>query len=556
MSYRDDPEVAALLGEEPVVVGELVPGKDLAMGAFEGADRLSRDLFSWEPVMRSADGDILPEKQILDLRARDSIRNDSYAQNGSDIQKDTVVGSLFMLNSKPNYNYLGLDDVWAEEFQEEVESLFTLWAESPKGYVDAAGKMTFTEMVRLAVGVFTYTGEILASAEWMREAWRPYNTALQMIDLDRLSNPRGEMDNQFLRRGVQMNRYGRPIGYHILKAYPTDNVTNGDNMEWKYVPAMKPWGRQQIIHIFDPWRPDQSRGIAKMVSALKEVRMLKRFRDIVLQSAVLQATYAATIESEMPSESVFQALGGGEGDAWSKWCQSHLTGIAAYTGKSRNLQIDGVKIPHLYPGTKLNLQNASTPGGIGSTFEESILRYLAAALDVSYEQLSRDFSKVNYTGLKGAINETNKTMMVRKSIGADRFASCLFRLWFEEALNRGDITSMPRNAPNFYERMNADAYTACSWIGAGRGQVDELKETQAMVLRLKNHVSTYEEEMGRLGKDWRRVFAQRAREQKMIDKLGLVLPEEQNSMNAASGSPRSPDNQDKDNKTETDNDDE
>ena len=74
--------------------------------------------------------------------------------------------------------------------------------------------------------------------------------------------------------------------------------------------------------------------------------------------------------------------------------------------------------------------------------------------------------------------------------------------------------------------------------------------------RLKNHVSTYEEEMGRLGKDWRRVFAQRAREQKMIDKLGLVLPEEQNSMNAASGSPRSPDNQDKDNKTETDNDDE
>ena len=556
MSYRDDPEVAALLGEEPVVVGELVPGKDLAMGAFEGADRLSRDLFSWEPVMRSADGDILPEKQILDLRARDSIRNDSYAQNGSDIQKDTVVGSLFMLNSKPNYNYLGLDDVWAEEFQEEVESLFTLWAESPKGYVDAAGKMTFTEMVRLAVGVFTYTGEILASAEWMREAWRPYNTALQMIDLDRLSNPRGEMDNQFLRRGVQMNRYGRPIGYHILKAYPTDNVTNGDNMEWKYVPAMKPWGRQQIIHIFDPWRPDQSRGIAKMVSALKEVRMLKRFRDIVLQSAVLQATYAATIESEMPSESVFQALGGGEGDAWSKWCQSHLTGIASYTGKSRNLQIDGVKIPHLYPGTKLNLQNASTPGGIGSTFEESILRYLAAALDVSYEQLSRDFSKVNYTGLKGAINETNKTMMVRKSVGADRFATSTFRLWFEEALNRGDITSMPRNAPNFYERMNADAYTSCAWIGAGRGQVDELKETQAMVLRLKNNVSTYEEEMGRLGKDWRRVFAQRAREQKMIKSLGLVMPEEQNAINAASGSPRSPDNQDTDNKTETNNDDE
>lgn len=550
----NDPEVSLLLGEPvsafPVVDGSVngVPNEQ-AMGAFEGADRLSRDLLSWQPALRSADGEILPDKLMSDLRSKDSVRNDAYVQNGTDIHKDSIVGERYMLNSKPAYKYLGLDEVWAEEFQEEVEMNFGLWAESPRAYSDASGKLTFTEQVRLAVGVITYTGEILASAEWLRETWRPYKTAIQMIDLDRLSNPYGEMDSPTLRRGVQLNRYGRPVGYHILRAYPTDNVLNGDNFEWKYVPATKPWGRQQIIHIFDPWRPDQSRGISKMVSALKEVRMLKKFRDIVLQSAVLQATYAATIESEIPPEAAFASLGAGRNSAlsgapWTDWCMEHLSGIAQYAGSSRNLQIDGIKIPHLYPGTKLNLQNAATPGGIGSTFEESMLRYLAAALDVSYEQLSRDFSKVNYSGLKGAINETQKTMMVRKSVGADRFATSIFRLWLEEAINKGDITSLPRNAPNFYDAMNADAYSRCEWIGAGRGQVDELKETQAMVLRLKSHVSTYEDEMARLGKDWRAAFAQRAREQRMMDSLGLSMPED-NMMNAASGSPRSPDKEEK-----------
>jgi hypothetical protein len=33
---------------------------------------------------------------------------------------------------------------------------------------------------------------------------------------------------------------------------------------------------------------------------------------------------------------------------------------------------------------------------------------------------------------------------------------------------------MPRNAPNFYAPMMKEAYAACSWIGAARGQIDEL----------------------------------------------------------------------------------
>jgi capsid protein len=53
------------------------------------------------------------------------------------------------------------------------------------------------------------------------------------------------------------------------------------------VPARKPWGRLQMIHILEQQRPDQTRGISEMVATLKELRITKRFRDIVLQNAVV-----------------------------------------------------------------------------------------------------------------------------------------------------------------------------------------------------------------------------------------------------------------------------
>lgn len=181
---------------------------------------------------------------------------------------------------------------------------------------------------------------------------------------------------------------------------------------------------------------------------------------------------------------------------------------------------------------KLNLRSPSQGGLIGTDFEQSLLRYIAAILGVSYEQLSKDYSKTNYSSARAANNETWKTMQAVKRNVADRFANIIYALWLEEAIAVGEITSLPRNAPSFWDKMNKDAYSAAEWIGASRGQIDELKETQAAVLRLQTGLSTYEQEHARLGNDWRQVFAQQQREQAEIDKRNLVFPGNQTTMAA------------------------
>ena len=516
--------------------------KDLAMGTLDNAQRFSDDLNLWSPPLQSADAENLPNKSVNDARVRQMATTDGFVQSGTNVQKDNIVGSDFFPVMKPELAVIGIDDEkWVDEFKEEFESKFYLIAESPNNWLDASRNNTLTGLVRMAVGLDCIGGEALATVEWLRDAGRPINTAVQMVDCDRLSTPY-ELDgiDKRIRAGVELDRYGAAQAYHIRMAHPSDYDRAMDQYRWKRVPVRKPWGRLQVIYLKDTTRPDQTRGVGDIVAGLKALKITNRFRDVTLQNAVANAMFAASIESELPPEAAYAQIGTtGPGKAVVDFAGQYLGAIAAYAKSSKHLQLDGVKIPHLFPGTKLQLRPAGAGGGVGVEFEQSLLRHLAAILGISYEQLSKDYSKTNYSSARAGMVEARKAMIVRKRRVADRFASNILRLVFEEMVNKGMLESMKfSKLPNMYDPLMMDAYTQCDWIGAAMGQVDELKETQAAALRLKYNLSTLEDEIAKQGKDWRKVLIQREKEVTELEARGLVMELDDNMMNAASGEPR------------------
>lgn len=549
-------EFENLLGAAPLPASavppasELVPagaGGERAMGAFEGADRLNGVHALWSSPMQSADLDILPEKGTIDTRARDIQRNDAFVQGGASLRKDNIVGSHYLLNCRPATRVLfgKEDDTWEEEFQEEVETKWELYADSPDCWIDAARTNNFTSLVRMAVGIHLMAGEVLGAVEWITDDGAPYSTAIQMVDLDRLSDPADRvlpwmsLPNQ--RAGIKYNDRGAPQSYFIRKSHPNDfgPVAFSTYNDWTEVALRKPWGRLQIIHLFEQLRPDQSRGVTEMASALKAMKLTHTWRDITVQHAAAQSVIAAAITSELPMNDIATRLNGDSAEAVSAavtaYAEGFLGSVANYVGKGKGMTLDGVKIPRLFPGEKLELKSPAA-GPLGTEFEQSLLRYIAASLGVSYEQLSRDYTNTNYSSARAAMAETWKFMSAQKKLIADRFATICFRLWLEEAINAGHIeavkrSGMPRlyNLPlpgERYGRLNTnfDALSRCEWVGASRGQIDESKETDAAIARINAGLSTAEDELARLGKDWRKVFRQIKREQEMRKLLGLVLP--------------------------------
>lgn len=495
------------------------------LGGLEAASRNSREMATWNASPLPMDVLFRYDKDTIDDRARDVILNDGYASGAMTIHKDNIVGSQFRLNAQPNSDVLGIDDEeWLYAFQRQAESRFNNTASSTQNWLDASGVNDFTALIRQAVGMFLVHGEVVAVAEWITDAKRPYNTAIQVINPKRLSTPDYLTESASIKSGIERDSYGRAIAYHIREAHPFDFSDTLNKYKWKRIEATTTWGRQQVIHIIDQLMPDQIRGVSELVSVLKQMRMTRRFQDVELQQAVLQATYAATLETDMPPNIIGEIMGANpNAPSFESAAKSVLTSVAR-SEATRNLQVDGVRIPVLHPNTKLHLQQLGQPSGTGSEYEQSLLRHIAAGLGLSYEQFSRDYSKTNYSSARASMNETYKFMQARKKSVADKLATAIYRLWLEEQISMGTIP-LPKGKHKtwIYKPDVFDALANCSWIGASRGQIDEMKETQAAILKINAGLSTLEAESAKLGVDWRETLQQRKREQDEIKRLGIEI---------------------------------
>lgn len=509
-------------------------------GGLEGAERTSRETVNWQVANVPPDRAINTVKEPADARAKDMVINDGYARGAIQSHMDSIVGAQYRLNAKIAWKVIpGATKEWADEAQSIIEERFHLIAESDACYLDAAGMNTFTGKIRLGVAGFVMTGEVLEVSEWDRSAGRPLKTCFQSVDPSRLKNPDWNSDTKDLRRGVKVDARGKPVGYHIQKNHPNAFWPGSyDMLDSVYVPRYKPWGRPQVIHIIEQLFPDQHRGVADMVSALKRMRMTKHLQDVVLQNAVINATYCAAIESEMPTAEMIVAMGGDASspEALNTAIGAYLAGLQTYLSGAENIALDGAMIPHLYPGTKLNMKTLGTPGGVGTDFESSLLRHTAAALGMDYAEFSRDYSKMSYATAKLSTENTKRFMKSRKKSVADRLANMIYGNVLEEFIAQGEVP-LPRGftRDDFYAPLMRDAFTRCAWIGTGTGQIDELKETQAAILRIKAGLSTYEIEIARLGEDWREIFEQKAVEAGIIEQKKLVFDLGTNKGNTGQG---------------------
>lgn len=514
-------------------------GEQALGGGLEGAERTSRETYNWRVSTVSPDRAINGVKEPADARAKDLVINDGFARGAVQIFMDSVVGAQYRLNSKIMWQQIpGATKDWANETQKIIEERFSLLAESENCYLDAAGMNTFTGLIRLGVAGAVMTGEVLMTSEWDRAKSRPISTCFQHVDPSRLKNPDWAADDATLRRGVKIDARGKPIGYHIQKAHPNEFFWNSFPLDSVYIPRYKPWGRPQVFHIIEQLFPDQHRGIADMVSTLKRMRMTKHLQEVTLQNAVINATYCAAIESEMPTPEMIVAMGGDSAtpEALNQAIGAYMDGLQTYLGGSENIALDGAMIPHLYPGTKLNMKTLGTPGGIGTDFESSLLRNIAAGLGIDYAEFARDYSKMSYATAKLSDSKTRRTLKSKKKAIADRMANLMYSNVLEEMIARGDVP-LPRGfkRDDYYRPLMRDAFSRAKWIGEGTGQIDELKETQAAILRIKAGFSTYEIEIGRLGEDYREIFAQRAEEEGLIKEHKLIFDLNTNKGNTGQG---------------------
>lgn len=516
---------APMMPDASVIEGQIVAALESYRDArVHGGGELS----VWRPRNVSADAAVLKDAGTLRARARDLVRNNPLAKNAVRMNRDAVSGSGLKLALKIDWRTLGLKNIEAAaEWQDHVVRAWEAFAESTEFQADARRQRTFSQIFALVDQTDYVDGECLGVLE-MKPGVGIYQTCVNLVDVDRLSTPVGVIDGEGIRGGIERDVYGEPIAYHIREGHPHDVGLTLNALAWKRVERQTAWGRPIVLHTYDHTRPEMTRGVSEFASVISTMRMLSDWNDTELQAAVVKASYAAYIKSELDWNSAMQVLGaqvasarsttGGAGNPMMDYVAAHLTNAAKFY-EDQGLTWNGARVPHLAPNESMEVLRTDAANANFAEFENAFTRKLAAGLGVEAHELSKNYADVNYSAARAALLSVWRTYRSRRSRLTSQFAMPFFGAWLEEAIAIGAV-QMPEGVTADFIAVRPYLVRG-TFVAWGKPMIDPMKERQAQQLGMQMGSDTLEDVTADDGRNWRDVLDQLAFERSYKLKVGL-----------------------------------
>jgi lambda family phage portal protein len=478
---------------------------------YEGASQHGQWFGRWPAHLQSADRDWIPARNNVTARSRDLFRNDPLASAAVNRKRNSAVGRGWRFSSKPAYRQLGISREAARELGQQIEAELKPYLYGYNFMSDAERRMSFGQQLRVMAAHLALENEFVCLVEYAHDEPTRYRTRLRVVDPDRLSNPAGQMNSDFLRAGVIKNTSSVPVAYWLRERHPMDLGVSSRSMEWtRWERYSTPLGRPQVLHGFDADRAEQTRGVSRFAAALKSFRSLARFSDATLQSATINALMLGYIQSSAGPEAVGESFSAED-------LTKHEGDREAWYGKNP-IHLGDATLPVLPLGDELKMATASKDVTAFPGFTTAMIRLIAASLGVTHEELSMDYSQTNYSSARAAMIPAWAETVAFMGVLEDQGVRPFFVAWLEEAFDSGYI-EIPPGAPDFYDAI--DAYAAGRWLGPGRGYIDPTKEILAAAARIEAGISTLEDECADQGKDYMDVMEQRAFEEQTQVDLGI-----------------------------------
>jgi lambda family phage portal protein len=393
-------------------------------------------------------------------------------------------------------------------WQKAVERRFRLWSNSKN--CDITRTQNFYELQNLIYRSATESGDVFALLPMESVSGFPFETRIQIVEADRVSNPSWNSDTDTLVAGVEMDRNGAPIAYHITKQHPgATNFVKGAT-SWTRVPAFgQSTGRRNVLHLFLRLRPGQTRGVPYLAPVIEHLKMLGRFTEAELAATVVSSMFSVFVTSETGS--------GLEG----------LVGGTASTGGNadRALKLEPGLVAELNPGDKIETAQPGRPNGAFDPFVQAILRQIGVALEIPFEILVKHFT-ASYSASRAAVEMAWQFFKGRREWLASNFCQPVFEAWMDEQVASGAIS-----APGYFEDpIIRAAYLNAEWVGDAQMQIDPSKAADASEKRMRLGLSTLAEETIALsGKSWEENLAQRAQEKEAHEALKVPYLQSQNA---------------------------
>ncbi|MBE0470503.1 MAG: phage portal protein [Methyloprofundus sp.] len=469
-----------------------------------GASKRKKSLLGWISKGADADADIIENLETLRERSRDLFMGTPIATGALKTIRTNVVGSGLKLNPTIDYEYLGITEQVADQWEKDVEREWNLWAGTQD--CDAARLLTFGQMQSLALLSSMINGDVFAVLPVVQRKGSIYDLRVSLVEGDRVCDPKPKPKDKDILAGVEVGDWGEPIAYHIAKYHPgTADMKKSIKNTWSRIPAFgEITGRRNVLHLIqDLERPGQRRAAPLLSPVIETLKQLGRYTDAELMAAVVSGMFTVFVKSNTPDTPLGESVPFHE-QVDSDDPDSYELGNGAIVG--------------LGEGEDVTIANPGRANTAFDGFVTSICRQVGAALELPYELLIKHFT-ASYSASRAALLEAWKMFRMRRTWLTQTFCQPIYEEWLSEAVAKGRI-----DAPGFFEdEAVRAAWCRAEWYGPTQGQLDPLKEANAARVRVEEEFSTREREAAELtGMSWEIIHPVRVKEEQKRRDGGLA----------------------------------
>jgi lambda family phage portal protein len=441
----------------------------------------------------SADAELQSSLPQLRSRSRQMVRDSGYAKRAKAILVNNIIGTGVGLQAQ----VLATRGELNTRVNDDIERAHREWARADACHT--GGTLHFSDMERALCGEVAEAGEVFVRLHMRRFGNSQVPLALEMIEAERLADgigmPGPAVEGGEIRMGVEVDRFQRPVAYHIRQRHGGDiRPGAGATDRVERVPA------DEIIHLRLTTRWPQTRGEPWFHTAVRKLDDVNEYSQHEISAARASAAYFATIktpESPNPLQDETDDTGAG------------------------TMNIESLTIQELRPGEELDFHTPNRPNSAFSEFMRAMLREIAAGVGTSYESLSRDYSQSNYSSSRLALLDDRDGYRALQQWWVRSFRDPLYRLWLQQAVLARAVTAIPVEAFG----TDMERYHAVLWKLRGWSWVDPTKEVTAYKEAVKAGFTTVTDVIAQTagGMDIEDVIGTRKRELEMLSDAGIEV---------------------------------
>jgi lambda family phage portal protein len=424
----------------------------------------------WARKTSDANTAASPALAALRAHSRDLVRNNPWARNALRVVVRNTVG--WGISPKPvgTEDSARLRDAWAR------------WAETTD--CDAAGRCTFAGLEKLVMRTVAESGEALVRRRWRRpEDGLALPMQLQVLEPDYLDTNKNLMQGTqggWIMRGIEFDAIGRRVAYWLFENHPGSDLFG--NATSRRVNA------SEIVHVYDLERAGQDRGVPWLAAAIVNLKEFDEFEDATLMRQKIAACFAAFVTE-------VDGGGGalGEPDATDPLVETLEPGMIQRLPLGKDIKF------------------ASPPATTDDGFSVRTLRRIAAAIGVTYEDLTGDYSQVNFSSARmsriahwGNVYDWQWHLMV------PQFCDPVWA-WAMEAAALAGILSAASDRPR------------AEWTAQPMAMTDPDREARANVTLVRSGQKTLSQVIREQGGDPDTHLAEYAADLAKLDKAGIWL---------------------------------